>query len=663
MRKFKNLCNSFSPALVAVSLVMLNSQTVYGDDWSGDKPGVCGGEISEKCGTTCELTAGSIVAKIEGCSCGTEEFDDIKDNECLFCNTINTSSNKGKKGKCNKNACNLGCIKVGDCQGGDKECSFCVPPASADPKTFNVSAEGTCKKSSCGAVCEKDSDCEGGSGSQICKRCVKQGNQYGKCVGTVTQLTAVRNARVTTTVSSSESITQAKLGMEGNSKCFSAINLPTTLFTETQGYWSGSNGAGTLNPNQKSSNDYNQKYAAYMGVCAGGYNNGNCTTTCDVAKVTSGLTEGEKETLCEVMKGLNEDGSDYTTAVNSKSSYFLDENCNIITLSAEDLKYLDIDIATMYTLSPISLVWDNEKISAAIVQFQLGLTDSKKYIIWQGSKSTPLLVFDPEKKGSITNGKQLFGDVAFGKKWKNGFEALASLDKNSDKKVSGAELKPLSLWFDKNQNGISEKGEVIDLQEAGVTELYYEISGDNAITGSIIANNGYLRVDKNKKQITGKLVDWYSAEFDSKAEAKKVLDKQNKDLDKLSNGKANPFTGVWAWSDKNNLTSEPNGILIISNDNGKIRGFSIAEVKFGKNPKGVKSAVIRTPLKNIVYSENGSKKEIKFTLDLDGVKTNSTVELSSNGNALYGVSRSERLDENGEKEFVNYSWNAKQLYE
>ncbi|MDR0744823.1 MAG: hypothetical protein LBE97_02610, partial [Holosporales bacterium] len=224
MRRFKNLYNLFSPSLVAIYLVMLNSQTVYADNWSGDKPNddICGAEISKKCGTPCNLTVGSIVAKIDGCACGTEEFDDIEDNECLFCDTRKNYLN----GSCIDEACDLGCIKVGDCQGGNKKCSFCVPTANADPTTLNISAEGTCKESSCGAVCEKDADCQGGSGSQTCKRCVKQGNEFGRCVGTVTQLSAVRNARTTKTisVSSTKSITieEAKLGMEGNSKCFSA---------------------------------------------------------------------------------------------------------------------------------------------------------------------------------------------------------------------------------------------------------------------------------------------------------------------------------------------------------------------------------------------------------------------------------------------------------
>ncbi|MDR2338275.1 MAG: hypothetical protein LBE20_06510 [Deltaproteobacteria bacterium] len=651
---------------------MFNNQTQIASALqSGDEyDELCPSEIIKKCGHRCQLEHNSVVAKIDECKCGEEEFDNILKNECLFCKTP-TASKPEAKGQCSKTACNLGCIKITDCQGGDGTCSFCVPYTGAPAETLNVSANGTCKQSACNAVCEKSSDCEGGTTAQSCKVCLKQvGQAYGRCHGTVTQFTAVRNAREYDSVSSTLT---ANIGMVNNSNCFKAIQMPMSTFTaqnKSQTVWKNSDGE-TLYTNRKGST---AGYAAYMGTCAGGYNRGGCLTSCDAVKgISSGLTQGEKETLCAVMKGL--DGSqsgrygryltsDYSTAVNSTSSIFLDSECNIVQVSAADLALLGIASVTMYTLSPISLVWDNKQQSVTIVQFPLGLVDNKKYVIWQASKSTPLLVFDPEKKGSITSGQQLLGQFAFGKKWQNGFEALASLDADGDEKVSGRELKPLSLWFDKNQNGISEEGEVVDLQEAGVTELYYEISGDNAVTGSIVANDGYVRVGKNKELIAGKLVDWYSAEFDNQLEAEKVLNAQKAELNDVDKVKTNPFSGVWAWSNKNNLTSEPDGIFIINNENGAITGLSIAEVKLEQNPKGIKSALIRTPFKNVVYSENGSKKELKFTLELEeGVKTNSTIELSSNGKALYGVSRSERLDKNGEKEFVNYSWSAKPLYE
>jgi hypothetical protein len=81
------------------------------------------------------------------------------------------------------------------------------------------------------------------------------------------------------------------------------------------------------------------------------------------------------------------------------------------------------------------------------------------------------LVYDPECSGRITSGLQMFGNVTFWIFWRDGYEALRSLDDNGDGILSGEELRGLALWRDENGNGISEPGEVTPIEAFGITSL------------------------------------------------------------------------------------------------------------------------------------------------------------------------------------------------
>ena len=84
------------------------------------------------------------------------------------------------------------------------------------------------------------------------------------------------------------------------------------------------------------------------------------------------------------------------------------------------------------------------------------------------------LVWDPKDQQKIVSGFQLFGSVTWVSSWDNGFLALGSLDDNSDGKISGAELKGLSLWHDANLNGVSDKGEVKAVTRYDIVSLNYD---------------------------------------------------------------------------------------------------------------------------------------------------------------------------------------------
>ena len=52
--------------------------------------------------------------------------------------------------------------------------------------------------------------------------------------------------------------------------------------------------------------------------------------------------------------------------------------------------------------------------------------------------------------------------------WEDGYRALSALDDDGDGWLSGEELRGLSVWRDRNGNGLSEAGEVVPLLRAGV---------------------------------------------------------------------------------------------------------------------------------------------------------------------------------------------------
>ncbi len=81
------------------------------------------------------------------------------------------------------------------------------------------------------------------------------------------------------------------------------------------------------------------------------------------------------------------------------------------------------------------------------------------------------LVFDRYDERRITSGLQLFGSVTFWLFWENGYDALRSLDDNGDGSIAGRELDGLSLWQDRNSNGVSEPGEVRPVAAWGVASL------------------------------------------------------------------------------------------------------------------------------------------------------------------------------------------------
>ncbi len=92
--------------------------------------------------------------------------------------------------------------------------------------------------------------------------------------------------------------------------------------------------------------------------------------------------------------------------------------------------------------------------------------------------SAAWLVFDNQGTGSITSGLQLFGNVTFWLFWRNGYDALRSLDDDGDGRIADAEIAGLALWHDRNADGVSDRGEVRPVSEWGIVSLSCEYRHD-----------------------------------------------------------------------------------------------------------------------------------------------------------------------------------------
>jgi hypothetical protein len=80
------------------------------------------------------------------------------------------------------------------------------------------------------------------------------------------------------------------------------------------------------------------------------------------------------------------------------------------------------------------------------------------------------LVFD-SGSGRIDSGLQMFGNVTFWIFWRDGYDALSSLDEDGDGFLRGGELNGIAVWHDANGNGVADPGEVLPVQAWGITAI------------------------------------------------------------------------------------------------------------------------------------------------------------------------------------------------
>lgn len=360
-----------------------------------------------------------------------------------------------------------------------------------------------------------------------------------------------------------------------------------------------------------------------------------------------------------------------------------------------------------YNVSPISLLWqDGHTIGSttSFTQFPLEPGQPRRSYRWYASAEAPLLVWDPQHRGEIRDGTQLFGNWTFGgqrtaagdmgvagslqTKWNDGYEALATLDLNRDGEISGTELSHLGLWFDGNRDGVSQKGEVKTLAEARVTKLFYSSDRTDA-RGHIHASRGFERV-VDGKTVIGRSVDWFAEGEDHSftlinklitepsicgTDATKI-DSETIDFTALENPGSEPpllpelpaegakyegpvINGIWEWhvEDPSKLfdSMEPQGYLFFKeNESGAIEGRSYVETPL--KPEAEYKSILST---FALQGRRTGSRSFAFSINAhEETKTVVNTIVKLEGDSLHGTSSVSQL-QNGEPVHYSYSWVAR----
>ena len=126
---------------------------------------------------------------------------------------------------------------------------------------------------------------------------------------------------------------------------------------------------------------------------------------------------------------------------------------------------------------------------AAAVRFDADGSGMKREWSWLGPDAA-WLVYDADGQGEITSALQLFGSVTFWLFWENGYDALSALDDNRDGLIAGAEASRLALWHDRDRDGISDPGEVRDLQSHGIAGVSCRFEEGDGIRFAAVSSEG-----------------------------------------------------------------------------------------------------------------------------------------------------------------------------
>jgi hypothetical protein len=338
-----------------------------------------------------------------------------------------------------------------------------------------------------------------------------------------------------------------------------------------------------------------------------------------------------------------------------------------------------------YRASPVSLVWavSDPASELTVSTFPLFADGDKKVVVWRASDALPLVVFDPDHREIITSREQLFGEHfrggVRGRPWRDGYEALGSLDINGDGEVAGAELEPLALWFDSNRDGISQPGEVRRLAESGVnvTKLFFNGGVRSKDSSDINLALGFERIRGSTTE-RGSSVDWYT----EGAESKEALINKLALLSRRAAGDVStaptdegsrvahqrvesPLNGAFVWFSTDKLFAAfpkdtPGGAMTFTEfAGGRIEGNLYVETDFAVGGP-IKSQLDTISVVGTVEALADGSKRISFNPlrnATPGTEFNSTAILSQDGSTLTGDT-SVALNYSGDIRRFTYSWKA-----
>ena len=387
------------------------------------------------------------------------------------------------------------------------------------------------------------------------------------------------------------------------------------------------------------------------------------------------------------------------------ATFYLDENCKSVKTPSPQQVATACNAGLLSAfITPISLVWekghDLEK-DLKVASFPLDPQQPGGFYTWKASSKAPLLVYDPEHRGTVTTAFQLFGAWAMGGKpsarlesmvlndaepsgpapWRDGYEALGSLDSDGNGKVEGRELAALALWFDDNRDGVSQAGEVKTLAEANVQTLYYTGAQRDTATRSVSLEVGFERI-QNGVPVAGKSIDWHAERAASPAELVQkhlALSAACADTGAVMAGDspapAAPVTaaqtsattalnGSWSWELRSGLKGspdvQPTGVLVFSDDgSGKIRGHSFSGAQVRKEAFGASTMLNIDGFAGtrMIQADRSVKAEF-VTKGRNGTIVHSSAVLSADGKQLVGTSRAEIAST---AQTVSYDWVARKM--
>ncbi|MCX6118381.1 MAG: hypothetical protein NT027_12620 [Proteobacteria bacterium] len=172
-------------------------------------------------------------------------------------------------------------------------------------------------------------------------------------------------------------------------------------------------------------------------------------------------------------------------------------------------------------------VWDSNK----LIRFDLVADGYRVRSGWIG-KNAGLLAMDFNKNGVIDNGLELFGEYTTGaearpdgKRFENGFLALAQYDSNKDGAISAEDTKfaDLVVWQDKNEDGISQKSEIKSLKNLQIKSLSLAYQS-NLVAGKpqVIAGNE-ARLISSAEKSNGTILKVYDVWFKQRRSAERPV--------------------------------------------------------------------------------------------------------------------------------------------
>ncbi len=179
------------------------------------------------------------------------------------------------------------------------------------------------------------------------------------------------------------------------------------------------------------------------------------------------------------------------------------------------LHYKSVDVAELKEMvdlaetqvSPLVLDLDGDGVETneenSTVHFDHDNNGFAESTGWVG-KDDGLLVRDINNNGQIDNGTELFGNnsvLSSGQKAANGFEALADLDSNNDGVFNSSDTawNQVKVWKDANSNGVVDSGELLTLEQAGVSGINLDYENETTTdengnqhkqTGTFIKTDG-----------------------------------------------------------------------------------------------------------------------------------------------------------------------------